>query len=172
MNMHQRTSLGWAERQAQKDVMKTYERAGEIIGLVIVGLVALFFYANQIRATGFFTAAFGPLEAFLLYGSILIGMLPLIVRMGTGHRNVARPAEIVSSLFCIVSAAWLLAVFPFNFAHFADLMPSFMQYLLSWLTNDIARIFLALGVFGGAVSIIINAWLFVRVGAILSSPNL
>lgn len=86
-NHHQQHSSSWIEKKALEDNMKNSERGGEIIGIVVTGLVALFFYAHQTQATGFFTTSFGGTEALLLYGTILIGMAGPMVRLLSGKRN-------------------------------------------------------------------------------------
>jgi len=165
------SSSGWTERQAQKDRMKLSERGGEVVGIVIIGLVAFFFYAHQTQTTGFFTPSFGPTEAFALYGSILMGMIGPLVKVATGRRNVARPPEMLASLFWIGSSAWLLIAFPFNFAYFADVVPQFLRFLVSWITNDIARVLLAIGLFGGIISIAVNARLYIKIRALWESDK-
>ena len=147
--------------------MKNSERGGEIIGIVIIGLVALFFYAHQTQATGFFTSSFGATETLLLYGTILIGIAGPMARFLTGKRSKFRPAELIASVFWIVAWAWFLMVFPFNFAHFTDVVPGFLRFLVSWVTNDIAYVLLAIGMVGGIVSVGINTVLYIKVRAFL-----
>jgi hypothetical protein len=60
-----------------------------------------------------------------------------------------------------------MVVFPFNFAHFADVVPDFLAFLISWITNDIARLLLAIGMVGGIVSVGINTVLYIIVRAFL-----
>jgi hypothetical protein len=43
----------------------------------------------------------------------------------------------------------LFIVFPFNFAHLGDLLPSSLQFLLSWIPNYLGRIILLLVGLGG-----------------------
>jgi hypothetical protein len=161
----------WAEKQAQKDKLKLSERGGEVVGMVIVGLVALFFYTHQAQATGFFTSSFGSLESFLLYGGILLGLAGPAVRMAVGSRNAARPPEMLTSLFWIAGSAWLLAVFPFDFSHLGDIVPEFLRFLVIWITNDIARILMILGIAGGIVSIAFNTILYAKVRALLAHAD-
>ena len=165
--MTEHLSLSWAQKEAQRDHMKGSERGGEIVGVAAIVLVALFFYAHQAWSTGFFTSSFGPTEAFFLYGSILIGTVGPLTRFITGRRNVSRPPELIASVFWIVGSAWLLISFPFNFAHFGDVLPGFIQFLVSWITNDIARVLFALGTLGGVVFTILNAKLYRQVGRLL-----
>jgi hypothetical protein len=164
----QRRSSKWVEKQALKDNMKNSERGGELVGVIVIGLIALFFYVHQTEATGFFTSSFGATEALLLYGAILVGMAGPLARFLTGKRNKSRPPELIASVFWIVASAWfLMVVFPFNFAHFADVVPDFLAFLISWVTNDIARVLIAIGMVGGIVSIGIKSVLYIKVRAFL-----
>ena len=53
--------------------------------------------------------------------------------------------SIIASVFGIIASAWFLTVvFPFDFAHFADVVLDFLRFLVSWITNDIARVLIAL----------------------------
>ena len=164
----QRRSSKWVEKQALKDNMKNSERGGELVGVIVIGLIALFFYVHQIQATGFFTSSFGATEALLLYGAILVGVAGPLAKFLTGKRNKSRPPELIASVFWIVASAWfLMVVFPFNFAHFADVVPDFLAFLISWVTNDIARVLIAIGMVGGIVSIGIKSVLYIKVRAFL-----
>ena len=127
----QRRSSKWVEKQALKDNMKNSERGGELVGVIAIGLIALFFYVHQTEATGFFTSSFGGTEALLLYGAILVGVAGPLARFLTGKRNKSRPPELIASVFWIVASAWFLMmeVFPFNFAHFADVVPDFLAFV-------------------------------------------
>ena len=148
--------------------MKNSERGGELVGVIVIGLIALFFYAHQIEATGFFASSFGEPEALLLYGAILIGVAGPLARSLTGKRNKSRPPELIASAFWIVASGWfLMVVFPFNFAQFADIVPDFLAFLVSWITNDIARVLLVIGMLGGIVSFGIKTVLYIKVKAFL-----
>lgn len=168
MTGQEQHSFSWVEKQALKDNMKNSERGGEIVAVIVIGLVALFFYAHHTEETGFLTSSFGAIEAFLLYGTILIGMAGPVSRLLTGKRNKSRPPELIASVFWIVASVWfLMVVFPFDFAHFADVVPDFLAFLVSWITNDIARVLIAIGMVGGIVSIGINTMLYIKVRALL-----
>lgn len=165
---HQQRSSKWVEKQALKDNMKNSERGGELVGVVVIGLIALFFYVHQTGATGFFTSSFGGTEAFLLYGAIFIGMAGPLARFLTGIRNKSRPPELIASAFWIVASAWfLMVVFPFNFAHLADIVPDFLAFLVSWITNEIARVLIAIGMIGAIISVGIKTVLYIKVRAFL-----
>lgn len=168
----QQHSISWVEKQSSKDNMKNSERRGELIGVIAIGLIALFFYAHQTQATGFFTSSFGGTEALLLYGAILIGVAGPMSRFLTGKRNKSRPPELIASVFWILASAWfLMVVFPFNFAHFADVAPNFLRFLISWITNDIAYVLLVIGVMGGIIFVGVNTVLYIKVKALLQQQS-
>jgi hypothetical protein len=169
MTQHQK--LGWAEKEARRDYIPKATRGGE--GAVIIGivLVILFFYAHQAWSTGFFTAGFGGFEAFLLYGSVFSSAVGPVTRSITGSRNSARLSEIFASTFWIISSALLLTSFPFNFAHVGDVVPEFLRFLASWITNDIAWALLAVGMAGGIAFITVTAVLYIRVKTLLQSAH-
>jgi hypothetical protein len=126
-----------------------YEDRGLSIAIVVVGvLMGLFFVAHQALSTGFFTGAFGALEMLLLYGTLLYGTLlywivtaALIV---VGQKNLSRDLDLGGLFFAAIAVAWLLVVFPFDFAHVADASPDPLRFLVQWISNDIARVLLAL----------------------------
>jgi hypothetical protein len=164
----QQRSSKWVEKQALKDNMNNSQRGGEIVGVIAIGLIALFFYAHQTEATGFFTSSFGATEVLLLYGAIIIGVAGPMARFLTGRRNKSRHPELIASVFWIVASAWfLMVVFPFDFAHFADVVSDFLASLISWITNDIARVLIAIGMVGGIISVGINTVLYIKVRAFL-----
>jgi hypothetical protein len=161
--------LGWAENEAARDYIKKSQRGGGTASLIGVVLVTAFFYAHQAWSTGFFTASFGSTEAFFLYGSILLGIIGPVARAITGRRNLARLPESVASVFWIIASLWLLIVFPFDFTHFSDVVPDFLRFIISWITNDIARVLIALGTAGGVVFVGVNAVLYRKVKTLLQS---
>jgi len=62
-----------------------------------------------------------------------------------------------------------MIIFPFDFARFADVVPDFLRFLVSWISNDIARVLIILGTVGGIVFVGVNAVLYSRVRALLKS---
>ena len=147
--------------------MRPSKRGGEIAAVIGIILVTLFFYAHQTSSTGFFTSAFGSTEAFFLYGSILTGMAGPIARLATGRRNISRLPELAGSAFWILGSVWMFNAFPFNFTHFADVIPEFLQFLVKWITNDIARVLFVFAIVGGVVFIAINTRLYMQVCKLL-----
>ena len=50
-----------------------------------------------------------------------------------------------------------MKVFPFNFAHVSDVLPSLLRPLLGWVTNDIGKILYGVAVFGSFIAIIVDS---------------
>jgi hypothetical protein len=134
--------------------------------------VFAFFAYHQLANTGFFSSSYGGLEMILLYGSILFSALAPLTRALTGRRNPARPVETAGNIFFEAAQIWLLILFPFNFSHLSAALPSQLGFLLSWITNDIGRILLVLGIISMPVfaSINIRRYLSLRQRESLNHP--
>lgn len=115
--------------------LTTGERVGEIVGIVIITLIASYFVNLQVSNSGFMTSKFGALEAVLFYGSFAVAILSSAARAIIGRRDRARPFEIVSNVFTAVAALWFLSLFPFDFSHVVDPFPYFVRNLFSWNPN-------------------------------------
>ncbi len=138
-------------KQTEKEVLTAAQRGGELISVIVILLVFGFFAYHQVAHTGFFTAKFGAEEMVCLYGPILLSLAAPIVRAGTGRRNPARPFEVVTNVFLALAALWLLLVFPFNFAHLADVLPGALHFVLAWITNEIGKVVLILQIIVGTI---------------------
>lgn len=146
------------EEKTNKEFLSTAQRVGEIISFIPMLLLFSFFAYHQEANTGFFTANFGALEMFCLYGPILLSVAAPGVRAVTGRRNPARPFDVATYLFLAIAAVWFLIVFPFNFSHLADALPGAFHFVLAWITNDIGRIVLILQVIIGPISALWTTW--------------
>lgn len=135
-----------AQSEAKKDVMKLSERAGEIIGIICTLILLTFFISHNTSSTGFFTPKFGPLEQFLFYGSISFGIISSVGKIIVGRKNAIRPLDAFRSVFSGIALLWLLNVFPFNFSHLSDILPESLRVIITWITNDIAKMFMILGI--------------------------
>jgi len=121
-----------------------YEDRGLSIAIVVAGvLMGLFFVAHQARSTGFFTGRFGALEMLLLYGTLLFWVVTSALII-VGQKNLSRDLDLGGLFFAAVAVAWLLVVFPFDFARFADVLPDSLRFLVQWISNDIARVLMVL----------------------------
>lgn len=140
-----------------KDALDVAQRVGELVGVVAMLLLLTFFIYHQTADTGFFTSKFGTFEQFLLYGPLLLSFPAPIIRALTGHRNPARPFEAFDSLFLAMAAVWFLREFPFNFEHLADPLPDSLEFLLSWVNNDIGKIPLVLqAIIGPIIAVVLG----------------
>ncbi len=156
---------GLVERRAEKDRMRIGERLGEVVGVFVSLLILLFFVENQARGTGFFTPAFKLPEQVLFYGPAAFGMLVGLARAVYGRRNAIRPLEIVQAAFLLTAAFWLYSVFPFNFAHFTDLLPGAVRPALFWTTDGVASIVLLLAGIGSLANLVYTSVLYATVRA-------
>ena len=129
-----------------------------VVGISIVVfsiLILLYFAAHQMRSTGFFTAKFGTMEMLMLYGLLTLGIVSAGLEGVLGRRHISRLFDVFGGLiFAAIFSVWLLVLFPFEFAYFADVLPDSLSFLLQWISNDIARVLMVLGIIvylGGAV---------------------
>ncbi len=152
-----------AEAEAKKDIIPFSERAGNIVGIVGGLLAVLFFAVHQTQSTGFFTSSFGTAEMFLLYVSLAFGIITTAIRALFGRKNLARLFDVFGACIFIVTIAWLYITFPFNFTHFADVLPDFLKFLLQWISNDIARTLMIIGIVIAPVMITYNALMYLLV---------
>jgi hypothetical protein len=152
-----------AVKRTNDEVLATWQRWAELLIVVATLLLFGFFAYHQLTSTGFFTAKFGSLEMFFLYGPILLSLAAPVARAWIGRRNPARPVEAAANLFLGVGSVWLLIVFPFNFSHLADVLPGAIRFVLSWVTNDIGKIPLILQVIVGLISALSTTWKYLSV---------
>ena len=140
-----------------KDSLRPGQRSGEVFSVIISFLVLLFFIENQVKGTGFFTSRFGLTEQALFYGTWVVGAVASLARAAVGRRNPVRPIDALQGALLVVTALWLLKVFPFDFSHFPDLLPASIRFAFSWVDDSIGRIALVLAAVGGFVSMVYNS---------------
>ena len=143
-------------RSGNNEYLGWGERFGEVVSAAILLAILAFYLYHQVANTGFFTSAFGPWQMFAFYGSIVLSLVPPIARAVIGRRNPVRPTEAAVNLFFAGAALYLLSVFPFNFAHFGDALPTVLRFTLTWITNYIAKIVFVLAAIGGFISAGVN----------------
>ena len=161
-----------AEAEAKKDTLRYSDRVGNVAAVVVIILVTFYFVAHQMWATGFFTSKFGTLEMFLFYSVLIYQVVPTASRALFGRKNLARFFEIFGSVLSTIVLAWFFVVFPFEFAYFADVLPSFLRFLLQWISNDIIRVLMVLGLIAAPVMAVYSAILYKLVQRELSRPTL
>jgi hypothetical protein len=146
-----------------EDVIPYDERVVSYAIILFSVLIVVYFVAHQTWSTGFFTATFGTLEMVMLYGSliywIVTSALLLFVR-----KKLSRDLDVFGGLiFATVGITWLFVVFPFEFTYFADVLPNFLRFLVQWISNDIARVLMALGIIVALVFAVYSSILYVFV---------
>ena len=167
-SLSEKPSKGWFARhaatEAKKDALSSSERAGQAMAVLGSLLVLSFFVANQTMSTGLFTSKFGPAEALLFYAPALIGIVASASRGATGRKNTVRPLDTSELGLIIPALIWLFAVFPFDFSHLGDLLPNFLRFLVAWISNDVAKLLMGIGIVATPIGTIYTAalYLFVR----------
>ena len=122
------------------------------IGILVFGVLSVsFFVAHQTGSTGFLTERFGPLEMLMLYGPPAYWLFTTGVLL-LGFKDLSRDIDSYGGLvFATLGLAWLLVVFPFDFAFIADVLPDSLKFLVQWISSDIARALMVLGIVVHAV---------------------
>lgn len=150
------------QKAVSKDAMSRSDRLSELVGLGVVLLLTLFFVFHQVAGTGFFTAAFGTLEAVLFYGVVPFSVVVSLARFLRGRRNPVRPFDVLSSGWMAATCLWLALVFPLNFAHLGDPLGP-LGPLLSWVPNILAQFLFAIGGVASAGNAAYQVFLYVSV---------
>ncbi len=151
------------EGEAKKDRLLFSDRAGNGVAVFAIFLILLFFVVHQTSSTGFFTSKFGPTETFLFYVSILLAAVGAAAKVVVGRKNILRPFDTFQEGFGVVASVWLFAVFPFDFSHLADVLPNFLRFLLLWISNDDAKVIMAIAIIATSVLTVYTAVLYVFV---------
>jgi len=144
--------MNTANTKTDEDTLAMWQRAAE--SFFVAGMFALFGFLvyHQSTNTGFFTERFGSTEMFWLYGPLLFGTSAPIIRAWIGRRNPARPFEAATSVLLALGALWLVSVFPFNYAHLADVLPVNIRPFLAWVNDDFGRVVLIVQAVIGPIS--------------------
>jgi hypothetical protein len=171
----EKTARNWFVRHVQtiakNDAMTFSERIGNLVGIAAIVVAILFFVAHQTGSTGFFTSKFGIAEIFLFYATLLYGLVENIARFFIRSKNTGRLFDVFGSVVITIALAWFFVVFPFNFAYVADVLPDFLRFLLQWISNDVARALMILGLIVAPVSAVYQALLYLFVRRELSQPT-
>ena len=151
------------EKKNDQETLSLLPRMAEAIFVICMILLFGFLLSHQINNTSFFTEKFSALEMFCLYGPLIFGMSPLVIRAWTGQRQLARPFEAATSLFLALGSLWLVIVFPFNYAHLGAVLPESLRFTVAWVTDDIARIVLLLQVVISPISALLTFWKYLSI---------
>jgi hypothetical protein len=158
-------------KEAKKDRIGWPDIIGEIVGLVFISSLLWFFLAHKLQDTGFYTSEFGPLEMTMLFSAGGFAVLLAVLRVLIRRRNILRPLDIASFLLFTIAHAVLFVRFPFDFEHVADVLPSFMQWLVGWIDDPIGAVLLALGIVGGLIGALVTSLTYMGVRQALRSSS-
>ena len=132
------------DKEVKGNIDPYADRRLSIAIVVCCVLIGLYYVFHQTGSTEFLIESFGTFEMFLLYGFLIYWIVTssLII---FGLRNPSRALDTFGGLlFATISIAWLFAVFPFDFAYFADALPDSIGFLVRWISNTIARVLMVL----------------------------
>ncbi|MFW6117090.1 MAG: hypothetical protein ACOC6G_00720 [Thermoproteota archaeon] len=165
----------WFDRhvkaEAEEDIFSYSDRLGNIVALGVIILVTFYFAAHQMWSTGFFTSEFGSTEMFLFYSSLLYELVLTGIKGFIGRKNFARFFEIFGSILSTIALIWLYTIFPFDFTYFADVLPGFLRFLVQWVSSDLARVVMILGIIVMPITALYNAVLYIFVRKELCSET-
>lgn len=133
------------EKEAKRDVFPKGEHYGQLVAIPFMIVFLLFFYGHYVSDSGFFKSNFGMLEAVLFYIPLFTGMVPLSVKFYYNRRNKSRPFDIINDIIILITGIYLLAVWPFDFTHFAAPLPSGLQFIISWISDGLLQTLLPIG---------------------------
>jgi hypothetical protein len=135
-----------------------YAKVAEVVATTFfTTLVFGFYMAHYAWSTGFFTSGFTPLLAVLFFASVLYVIVNTTAKAITARKDIVALVELVGAVLFLTVAAWIFVAFPFNFTHIADVVPVPLQFVLSWLTNDIGRIIVALVLLAAVITVAVDS---------------
>ena len=160
-------AMGWfkkqAEKEAKKDNLKNSDRFGQIIGIIGITVIIVFFVYHLTKSTGFFTPTFGGFDTALFFGINFFGIFPQVIRLVTNRKTPSRPFDIINSVLLFVALIYFVAKFPFDFSYFADPLPRSLEFLLSWISNGLASVLMVLGIIGMLFALPYQTLLFIAI---------
>lgn len=140
----------WFSEQAQKevsrDVLSLGDRVGEVASIIVSIVMIAFVAIHQTRPTGFFTGDSGGIAAAVIYALVVFGMVAPALRLALGRRNVVRPLEAANLGVFAAGGLYLLVAFPFDMTRLAQPLPHYLEFLLDWVPESLAKWVLGLGV--------------------------
>jgi hypothetical protein len=114
------------------------DKAASIILIIVNGLIGFYLITHQTVSTGFFTPKFGTFDMITLYG-VPVYWITTSVLILISQKHPSRDLDSYGGLFFATFAiGWLTVVFPFDFTHFADVLPDSLRFLVQWISNDVA----------------------------------
>jgi hypothetical protein len=136
--------LRHAETRAKCDSLSQLDHVGFKVRFAGALLVLFFFTLHQVLSTGFFTLKFSLAETLFLYVPLLFAMVMLAAKIFISRENMLRPFDMLKMVLIAIAGVWLFNVFPFDFSHLTDLLPNNLQFMLLWVTNEFAKVVIAI----------------------------
>jgi hypothetical protein len=126
------------------DEIATDDKLASSLLIIVNGFFGLYLILHQMVSTGFFTPKFGSLEMIMLYGIFVYWIITSVLIL-IGQKHASRDLDSYGGLFFATFAfGWLTVIFPFEFTHFANVLPDSLRFLLQWISNEIALVLLSL----------------------------
>lgn len=128
-----------AKKEAEKEIPNSEKVSG--VGFFLISIfMLLFLVAHEVWETGFYTDEFGLLERVALYGFWTMWIITAGLDSVLGMRLESRLFDSCGGIiFAALTSLLLLLVFPFDFEFFAQPLPDNIEWLLSWIGDDIGR---------------------------------
>lgn len=116
------------------------------IGIIIFSVLMItILYMNLSQESGFFTRKLTTLELFLLFGYWIAWIITATLDSLLNQRLLSRMFDSFGGIiFMALSSLYFCILFPFDFSHFASVLPSSLQFTVSWISNNLARVVLGL----------------------------
>ncbi len=131
-------------KEELSDEIASDDKAASIFLIAVNALFSLYLIIHQTNSTGFFVPKFETLDMIMLYG-IPIYWITTSVLILIDQKNPSRDLDSFGGLFFATFAiGWLIVVFPFDFANFAEVLPDVLRFLVQWISNEIALMLLIL----------------------------
>ncbi len=162
---------GWFEKhvrkEAEKDALTLPDRIGQLAGVVIGLLVAWYFLDLYNSGSEFYTSDFNDLDAILFFGIAILGVVPGLIKSIMGRKNIIRPLDVALSITILIAMVWFLYSFPFDFTYLSEGLPESLQFLIDWIGNEDAKLFMTIGIVINLILIPYTIALFYGVRRIL-----
>ena len=115
-------------KEELSDEIASDDKVASIFLIVVNTLFSLCLIIHQTNSTGFFVPKFETLDMIMLYG-IPIYWITTSVLILIDQKYPSRDLDSFGGLFFATFAiGWLIVVFPFDFANFAEVLPDVLRF--------------------------------------------
>ena len=131
-------------KEELSDEIASDDKAASIFLIVVNALFSLCLIMHQTDGISFLVPKFETLDMIMLYG-IPIYWITTSVLILIDQKHPSRDLDSYGGLFFATFAiGWLIVVFPFDFANFAKVFRISSDFLVQWISNEIALVLLIL----------------------------